>query len=201
MVTIMESINLAKNYRVNTLQSIFSPGDSNGVNMLQINVRGINQISKLDSLCVFLQSLPVNVDVLIIGETWIKNDRCKYYNIPGFKSTYSSRNKSSGGLAVFVRNELNFEVKSNLAEDGLHHIELSITTARITVHGIYRPPGYELEKFLSLVENIVSSSDPNTPCFILGDMNLAINDAESRGVQKYLQLLESYNMVVIVHAQ
>lgn len=87
-------------------------------------------------------------------------------------------------------------MKSNLAEDGLHHIELSITTARITVHGIYRPPGYELEKFLSLVENIVSSSDPNTPCFILGDMNLAINDAESRGVQKYLQLLESYNMVV-----
>ena len=196
MVTIIESINLAKNYHVNTLQSIFSPGDSNGVNMLQINVRGINQISKLDSLCVFLQSLPVNVDVLIIGETWIIKDRCKYYNIPEFKSTYSSRNKSSGELAVFVRNELNFEVKSNLAEDGLHHIELSITTARITVHGIYRPPGYELEKFLSLVENIVSSSDPNTPCSILGDMNLAINDAESRGVQKYLQLLESYNMVV-----
>lgn len=91
----MDSNNLAINHHTNTLDSILHPIGSSGLNMLQINIRGINRHEKLDSLCIFLQSLPVVIDVVVMGETWIKDSRCKYYSIPGFKSIFSSRSTSS----------------------------------------------------------------------------------------------------------
>uniref|UniRef100_A0A1W7R639 Putative tick transposon n=1 Tax=Aedes albopictus TaxID=7160 RepID=A0A1W7R639_AEDAL len=194
----MDSINQAQNHRANSLENLLEHFNSAGLNMVQINLRGINRFEKLDSLCIFLQGLPIVVDVLVIGETWIKASRQKYYNIPGFSSIHSCRTTSSGGLAVFIRNGLNFEVKANTADDGLHHIETAILPgkSRVTVHGIYRPPSFDSNRFFSFVESIISLSDPRNPCFILGDINFPINSIDSRGAQTYLQLLASYNMLV-----
>lgn len=179
---------------MNTFSNPFDPA---GLNMLQINIRGMNRLEKLDSLSIFLQSLNITVDVLVVGETWLKEGRSRYYNISGFRSIYSCRNNSSGGLALFIRNGLEFDVKKNTQETGYHHIEISILgTQRVTVHGIYRPPDFDVNRFMSLVESILSSVDTKIPCFLLGDMNLAVNDFESRLAQKYLQLLSCYNMVV-----
>lgn len=38
-------------------------------NMLQINIRGMNNIEKLDSLAIFIDNLGTPVDILIICET------------------------------------------------------------------------------------------------------------------------------------
>lgn len=166
--------------------------------MLQINIRGLNQLDKFDSLQIFLQSLNILVDVLVVGETCIKNGRSQFYNIPGFQSIHSCRNNSSGGLAVFIRNGINFEIKDVTQDNGYHHIAVKIvgTQTQVMVHGIYRPPGFAVNRFVSLIEDIASSLDTRIPCFLLGDMNLAVNNTESRGVQKYLQLLKCYNLVV-----
>lgn len=103
-----------------------------------------------------------------------------------------------GGLAIFVRDGLNFNVKKNTMDNGYHHVavELLASSGRVLVHGIYRPPGYDVNSFFNHVENIVSSGDSQLPCFLLGDMNIAVNDLESQGTQRYLQLLTSYNMIV-----
>lgn len=134
---------------------------------------------------------------MVIGETWIKQRRSNFYNIPAYNSTHSCRNNSSGGLAIFVRDGLNFHAENNSTDNGYHHIAVELLSSiRIIVHGIYRPPGYDVNHFVSNLENIISSVDSKCPCFILGDMNVAVNDVESLGTQRYLQLLSSYNMIV-----
>lgn len=100
---------------------------------MQINIRGMNRMEKFDSLCIFLQNLPIAVDVLVVGETWIKEERSKYYNIPGFQSMYSCRRTSSGGLAVFVRNGLKFELKSVSMNEGMHHIAVDVGIAKLAL--------------------------------------------------------------------
>lgn len=194
----MDFNNFAQNLLALSPDGIFTSVSSVGVNMLQINIRGMNRMEKLDSLCIFLKNLPVVVDILLIGETWIKENRSRFYNIPGYISVFSCRSNSSGGIAVFIREGLNFDVKANTEDNGLHHIEVVVQAvqSRITIHGIYRPPGFDTENFLSFVEQLISSLNPRNPCFLLGDMNIAVNDTESREVQKYLQLLASYNMTV-----
>lgn len=191
----MYPINLANNHRQ---VSFCNTDDSSGLILMQINIRGMNQIEKLDSLGIFLQNLPIAVDVLVIGETWIKEDRSRYYNIPGFQSTYSCRIASSGGLAVFIREGLNFEVKKVTTDSGFHHIaiDLQLRTSHVMVHAIYRPPGYDVNQFLSFLENNISSMDTRVPYFLLGDTNLAINNRELRVAQRYVELLASYNMIV-----
>lgn len=136
----MEQNNQARNHRLHNPS--IQIGSCVGITMLQINIRGINRFEKLDSLCIFLQNLKIAIDVLVVGETWIKNSRSMFYNIPGYKSTYSCRNGSSGGLAVFVREGINFAVKGNTTDNGYHHLQVEISAAasRVMLHGIYRPP-------------------------------------------------------------
>lgn len=106
-------------------QRIF-PCDSNCFNVLQINIRGMNDVEKLDSLAMFIDSLDVPVDVLIVCETWIKKERARFYKINGYSNVYSCRSQSAGGLAVFVRNGISYEILRNIELDGYHHIQVKI---------------------------------------------------------------------------
>lgn len=191
----MEQINLATNIHFDNSDAQIASCD--GLTMLQINIRGMNSFEKLDSFCIFLQNLKIIIDVLVVEETWIKESRSIFYNIPGYKSTYSCRRNSSGGLAVFVRNGLDFTVKGNVADNGYHHIGVELLmNPGVTIYGIYRPPGYDLSRFIAHMELILSSVDSKKPCFILGDMNIAINNENCRTTQRYLQMLHSYNVIV-----
>lgn len=133
---------------------------------MQVNIRGINNLEKLDSFTSFVESLKVNVDVIVVGETMLKQERSQYYNIAGFSSVHSCRNHSSGGLAVFVRDGLDYDLKKNISHNGYHHIELSIQLKNktCTIHGIYRPPDNDLPRLLTFIEDILATIDLMCVC-------------------------------------
>lgn len=166
--------------------------------LLQINIRGLNNLEKLDSFTSFVESLRTTVDVIVVGETMLKQERCQFYNIAGFSSVYSCRNHSSGGLAMFIRAGLDFTTKKNVSHNGYHHIETSIKLKHktCTIHGVYRPPDNDLPRLLAFVEDILATTDPMCPSFIIGDINVAVNKPVDHDVFEYLNLLASYNMCV-----
>lgn len=166
--------------------------------LLQINIRGINNLEKLDCFTSFVESLRTNVDVIVVGETMLKQERCQYYNIAGFSSVHSCRNQSSGGLAMFIRDGMDYTIKKNISHDGYHHIEMSIKLKHktCTIHGVYRPPDNDLPRLLAFVEGILATTDPMCPTFILGDINVAVNKPAENDVLEYLNVLASYNMCV-----
>lgn len=166
-------------------------------NMLQINIRGMNNIEKLDSLAIFIDNLGTPVDILIICETCIKQDRSSFYNMNGFSSIHSCRTQSAGGLAVYVRNGIGYDIISNSTIDGYHHINLQIPmdNSVCSIHGIHRPPDFDFVRFRNLLEEILASSNLSKPIFIFGDMNVAIN-RDRRDKEEYMDLLQSYGMIV-----
>lgn len=84
-----------------------------------------------------------------------------------------------------------------MSNDGLHHIhvELNIKGTLFDIHGVYRPPSYELKSFLELTDCWLSNASSNHSCFIIGDLNVPVNLVRNNSVIKYKQLLESFNFV------
>ena len=63
------------------------------------------------------------------------------------------------------------------------------------IHGVYRPPSFDVNCFLDKLEEWMSNSNSNHSCLILGDLNIPINLTQNNVVMKYITLIESYGMV------
>lgn len=170
--------------------------ESNNIHLrvLQWNIRGMNDLHKFDSILEMLELCRLSIDVICISETWLKRENVVLYNIPGFNSIFSCRDASNGGLVVYVKSNLPFTVKSNAHTDGFHHIhiEISINKRLYDVHGFYRPPSYDVNSFLAILENVLDNSNSNRSCFLVGDINIPMNLFSNNVVVKYRSLLESY---------
>lgn len=170
---------------------------ANGSNMLRIlqwNVRGINAVNKFDNILEFLDNLCVSVDVIVLCETWLKEVNCSLFNVRGYKSIFSCRDSSSGGLALYVRNSIEHQIHVNTCLDGFHHMHvgLKLNGLHYNVHGVYRPPSFDFNNFQVMLENWLSTASQTCPTFIVGDINIPINLINNNVVVKYKNLIESY---------
>lgn len=178
-----------------------SPTESNTnhLRVLQWNIRGMNDLCKFDQLLLTLDHCRHQIDVVVVGETWVKVENKSLYNIPGFYSIFSCRDSSNGGLAVFIRNNISSTVLRNTHIDGFHHInvELVLSGRSYIIHGFYRPPSFEINRFLNILENILHSTDNTRSCFLVGDINIPINYQNNNVVRKYTSLLESFGFACL----
>lgn len=164
--------------------------------VLQFNIRGINDLDKFDTFKEILQRYSSRIDVVVLGETWLKADRTGLYQLNGYKGIFSCRTHSHGGLAVFVRSDLTIEGTINTTYEGFHHISCTIKTCGkyIDVHAVYRPPLFDFNLLLARFESIISSVRSGHELILVGDINIAVNDLENSKTIEYLQLLESYQV-------
>lgn len=167
---------------------------ANHFRIAQWNIRGMNDLQKFDSISLFLDNIKVPIEVLVIGETWLRLNNCALYEIPGFNSVFSCRETSFGGLVVYVKDGLNFNVLKNVTFDGFHliHIEIERNGLFYEIVGLYRPPSFDFNNFINELENILMIHSTR-PRFFVGDMNIPINLCNNNIVKRYMYFLESYN--------
>ncbi|XP_055590354.1 uncharacterized protein LOC129742479 [Uranotaenia lowii] len=105
---------------------------------------------------------------------------------------------NGGGLAIYVRDDIKFTIKRNTEDDGYHHIGIEILHygESITVHGIYRPPGYNFSKFINHLEILLTEANLSKPIFILGELNIPINRENDSVVLQYQSLLSCFSLAV-----
>ena len=167
--------------------------------ILQFNIRGMNDPDKFDHVKEILTLYPNPIDVVALGETWIKKDRVQHYQIDGYKSVFSCRPDSrGGGLAVFVRDSIVFDTVCNTHSRGLHHINLRLhgMGASLQVHAVYKPPSYRTTEYLDKLESILALQNREASCVIVGDVNIPYNQLENGSVQEYINQLKCYNFCV-----
>lgn len=165
--------------------------------ILQWNVRGVNDLRKFDEILIAVDSFSVPIDVIILGETWLKSGNTGLYGIQGFKSIFSSRENSSGGLVIYIRNTIEHKIIENTCNDGFHHIkiETKVCGEVLEIHGVYRPPSYDFNKFHDRLETWLNECSTNRPCLIFGDVNIPVNLSNNNVVLKYKHLLQSYGYI------
>lgn len=190
--------NLINSYHdcLDDFNSNYTITGNNVLRICQWNIRGMNDLQKFDDILLLLDNIKFSIDVIVVGETWLKTENCPLYKIPNYNSIFSCRGTSSGGLAVYVKNGLNFNVKENVCIDGFHmiHVEIKINGLLCEVVGVYRPPSFDFNKFYDRLERLLSSHSTH-PRFIVGDINIPINLAHNNIVRRYESLLASYGYI------
>lgn len=148
-----------------------------GLNILQINARSILNYERFDQLKLIVQSLPCDLHAIIISETWINNySICDSYVIPGFTGSFSCRtDRSGGGLAIFIRDDINFEI-IKIADKENFVITLSLKNILpqqkdLLLTAVYRPPSTNVNEFLNNLNNDICES-ANQSQIIIGDINI-----------------------------
>ena len=71
----------------------------NGLSVICFNIRSFNKNSE-----EFLTNTNHIFDIIILTETWGKDDTHTLFNIPGYNSLHNYRkNKRGGGVSLFIR--------------------------------------------------------------------------------------------------
>lgn len=168
-----------------------------GFNILYINARSIRN-DKLDILKEMLAIIEVDIQIIIIVETWLHENEVQYYNIKGYEGIHGCRtnDKRGGGVSIFIKNELNYKIRKEYNTDQNNIMIAEITnlkwTTKLILGGIYKSPSVNKEteeKFLAELEEAVSSI--RTEAIIIGDTNININNTRQPSV-KYTDMIMNY---------
>lgn len=126
------------------------------------------------------------VDILVLGETWLNEDECKYYSLPNFECVFNCReNTIGGGTAVYVKKDFQFKTIETCKQYNKIIIEVSFQQRNVKLMTMYRPPSSVVNDFIEVLEK--SFLEHRNMLFV-GDVNI---DILKRGNSNYMNVIQS----------
>lgn len=126
-----------------------------------------------------------NPDTICIQETWLKDE--KLVTIPNYNLHHASRPSRGGGVAIYIKNNLDLRAKSSLINE---HIELiTVDLKHLTLINLYRPPKGDINIFLTMLTNHTNRNCNSTKkTMIVGDFNINLDKSDSTS-EKLLNMM------------
>ena len=136
------------------------------LNVLQLNIRSL--LSHQHELRLILQQLDKRnstVDIVALCETFLTKKIEKLVNIPGY--TFHCKNRTDhkgGGVGLLIRNGIHHCIRKDLGEfveRESEHLFIEIASKcgkKIIVGSSYRAPNTNPAKFISHLENVISTT-------------------------------------------
>lgn len=171
-------------------------------NFCLLNARSIR--NKTSLIKDFL--LDSKIDLMALTETWLQGD-CDEYSVrditpPGFTFKHVDRHSRGGGVGLLYSNSFTFKTtcsrKSLKSFECLDVTLISPTPLRVLV--IYRPPPSSsngltcdlfFNEFWNFLELLNKKSDR---VLITGDFNFHIDDNQDNNGQKFITLIDTFNL-------
>lgn len=116
----------------------------NGIVVFVLNAQSCANLKTFDELKLLIVNSERKIDIIVVGETWIRSTETSLYHIDGYYGIHSCRaNRRGGGLFIFVKQEYkmtDFVVVEN--DINLASVELNNIKGLKKFHliGVYRPP-------------------------------------------------------------
>ena len=145
--------------------------NTRGFKIAQLNIRSL--IRHIDQFRYFLKDK--QFDIICLNETLLDetiNDH--EVNIIGYEILRKDRNRNGGGVAVYVRNTINYISRTELDTDYLETITVEISKPRskpFIVNCMYRPPNSTVELFSAYEKLIEKLDSENKEIILIGDFN------------------------------
>ena len=102
-------------------------------------------------------------DIISLNETMLDSSISDYeIKINGYDIVRKDRNRHGGGVAIYLRNSLNYTVRDDLTDESLETLTLEITKPKakqFIVNSWYRPPNSSQE-CLNTYENLITQMIP-----------------------------------------
>jgi len=149
------------------------------ISLFHVNIRSLNK--NYSELCVFLESLQFQFDIIVLSEIWNFNLNM-YGNILKNYTFYHDIPKDSnvGGIGVYIKDSFECtELSSLKINNSLNNrvenlwFEISRSDTRYRLGCIYRHPNQNVDDFSTLLHPILNQiRKDNIPCIITGDVNI-----------------------------
>lgn len=147
------------------------------LSILHINIRSLKL--NWDLLCLKINHLLSNLDLLILTEVNVKEEEALSYQLRNFTQTSKCRiHRNGGGVMVFYKNNIqidNFNYTLDEAENitfKLTHLESKV---QLIVLAIYRPPKQNKNRFIDDLNFWLQNAfKKDESIIIVGDINICI---------------------------
>ena len=173
--------------------------------IMHLNTRSLKH--NFDNLRLLLDN-PRNSSFSVIGltETWLTKSSAVYYSLPGYKFIENSRiNKTGGGVAFYIKDDLDFHVLSevSLMNDIVESLSIEIKvpdSKNILITVIYKPPNSSCKLFLEYLQELLHNPlFNNKDCFIIGDFNIDLSQCHSHNTsQEFLDTMLSATFLPLI---
>lgn len=165
------------------------------IRCLYANIRSIIKPGKLDELRCVVDSFKCILHLIILTETWIKNnEEAKRIQIPGYTHYYQYRqNTLGGGVSIFARNTMKHNVIQELSQDDNHYLWIHLEKFSIDIGAIYKPGRTNVKTFL---DTFSSQLDNRKRAVAFGDFNFDLL-APDRLVEEYKDALKESGFTII----
>lgn len=166
--------------------------DDSSFEILYLNARSLRKEGRLDEICDFVKSRKKRIDVICITEIWIYTHETPYFNIEGFQSFFSTRDKDRGGGAAIYVNKLFDSANEivNIDKNSNNLLIIELLKSNIKIALIYRQPNNSTDPSGSIfVDELTSHLIKQKNIFVIGDFNFDIFSTSSQ-IENYKDSLE-----------
>lgn len=142
-----------------------------------------------------IRSIKSQIHVVILTETWIKNDlEALRLKLPNFTHYFNYRkHMRGGGVSVYVRNELKHEFLEEECEEGNHFLWIHLSKFSLDIGAIYKQPSANTDEFLEKYAGYLSK---RKRVLVFGDFNLNLLSKE-RPVKEYKIMIQENGLRIL----
>lgn len=183
----------------NSFNIQFSTQVRNHLKIIHCNISSIGK--NFDNLCLFLSTLEVEFDVIILTETHIQENIAHApYTLKNYDLLYNKGNlNKNDGVIVYIKSTMDYQY-SIVSLGNINGLEIVINNKnnKIYLTAIYKSPTVNENSFnQSLHEYLVSKKKINFH-ILVGDININLF-ADSDYVEEYQNLLAALNFVPYIN--
>ena len=162
------------------------------------NVRSL--VANHDNLTTLLSDLNHNFNVIGISETKIMTNKDPLANvsIPGYEFLSQPSLQNAGGVAFYIKNDIEFHLREDLNSTTLDYeclwIEVHSKFRNIVCSVAYRHPHGNLENFTNYITaSIDKISKERKFCVLMGDWNVNLINFESHTpTEEFINTIGAY---------
>lgn len=168
-----------------------------GMHIGHLNVRGIRSGKKFDQIKILLRSEENDISMLGLSESKLGCEvPDSFYQIENFQCFRKDKVQGSGGLLIYVKNDVSCKRREDLEHVNFESVWLEVfpkCSKSFLVGHFYRNPQSNItwnETFDDQVEKVM---DENKEVFILGDFNKDLLNLQIK--QQWLDYINSHGLV------
>ncbi len=144
----------------------------NGITVSHMNVQSI--LPSLDEIKLWLKENPY--DIFTLSETWLDSSvNDSEIHIPGYVIERADRNRHGGGVAVYIKNDIDYKRRSDIEHEDIESLWLEVKQKYkkpIIIAALYCRSQKDVPNYLDLLsENMDGVSNENKEIILMGDLN------------------------------
>ena len=173
------------------------PFKQRGLHFLHLNINSLlSKIDELREIAKVSRAAVIGISESKLDDTVLDGE----VSIDGFDLVRSDRNRHGGGVACYIRSDLNFDIRSKFTDD-MESIFFDILLPRlkpILVGIIYRPP--DQSGFLKRLSSSLSKAKrfDAHEAYILGDFNINIKTNSSNSSKRYKEFCSMHGLKQLI---